>query len=146
MSEQNSREHRLKITVAWGDCDPAEIVFYPNFFRWFEVGTRNMFAAAGADPVHVFPEYDVVGLPLVQADARFIKPTRFGDVIEVCSQIEAWQRKTVKIIHRIVSGDELRVEGWEVRAWVAKDPEDPARLRAREWPASLKELLAPYTR
>ena len=22
--------------VSFGDCDPAEIVFYPNFFRWVD--------------------------------------------------------------------------------------------------------------
>jgi acyl-CoA thioesterase FadM len=27
---------RTEILVAWGDCDPAGIVYYPNYFHWFD--------------------------------------------------------------------------------------------------------------
>ncbi len=38
---------RRTITIEWGDCDPADIVFYPNYFRWFDASTANHFQAAG---------------------------------------------------------------------------------------------------
>lgn len=28
----------VDIVVEWGDCNPAGIVFYPNYFRWFNHG------------------------------------------------------------------------------------------------------------
>lgn len=28
----------IDIVVEWGDCDPAGIVFYPNYFRRFNHG------------------------------------------------------------------------------------------------------------
>ncbi len=37
----------IDITVEWGDCDPAGIVFYPNYFRWFNQGAHALFGAAG---------------------------------------------------------------------------------------------------
>ena len=26
---------RRTIRVAWGECDPADIIFYPRYFEWF---------------------------------------------------------------------------------------------------------------
>ena len=27
---------RFVCEVHWGDCDPAGIIFYPTYFRWFD--------------------------------------------------------------------------------------------------------------
>ena len=35
------------VVVEWGDCDPAKIVFYPNFFRWMDAASWAFFAANG---------------------------------------------------------------------------------------------------
>jgi hypothetical protein len=29
-----SFRHVTRFSVEFGDCDPAKIMFYPNFFRW----------------------------------------------------------------------------------------------------------------
>ena len=39
--------HTTEFTVEFGDCDPARIVFYPNFFRWMDSAARHYFEAAG---------------------------------------------------------------------------------------------------
>ncbi|HIL88646.1 MAG TPA: acyl-CoA thioesterase, partial [Deltaproteobacteria bacterium] len=28
--------HTYPVRIGWGDCDPAQIVFYPNYFAWFD--------------------------------------------------------------------------------------------------------------
>ena len=43
MTFSASMPHR----VEWGDCDPADIVFYPNYFRWFDAASWNLFEVAG---------------------------------------------------------------------------------------------------
>ena len=58
-----------EMTVAWGDCDPAGIVFYPNYFRWFDEASRRLFAAVGLPWETLFRRYDIVGLPLVSVSA-----------------------------------------------------------------------------
>ena len=37
----------LSINVAWGHCDPANIVFYPNYFNWFDQSSHLLFDKAG---------------------------------------------------------------------------------------------------
>ena len=73
--------------VDWGDCDPAQIVFYPNFYRWFDAATRHLFEAAGLPWQELFPRYDVVGLPLREAKARFVSPARYGDHLRIESTV-----------------------------------------------------------
>ena len=32
-----------EITVSWAHCDTAGIVFYPNFYIWFDQATEHLF-------------------------------------------------------------------------------------------------------
>ena len=34
-----------EVTVEWGDCDPAGIVYYPSYFRWCDQATYRLFEA-----------------------------------------------------------------------------------------------------
>src|SRR5438067_9683493 len=36
------RSRRTTVRVRWGDADPAGIVYYPNFFGWFALGTLEL--------------------------------------------------------------------------------------------------------
>ena len=54
--------HRVRID--WGDCDPARIVFYPNYFRWFDQATSRLFESVGLPWSVLFRSGDITGLPL----------------------------------------------------------------------------------
>jgi 4-hydroxybenzoyl-CoA thioesterase len=30
-----------QVRVEFGDCDPARIVWFPNFFRWIDAASRH---------------------------------------------------------------------------------------------------------
>ena len=34
-------------TVYWGDTDMAGIIFYPNYFKWFDIGWHHLFKKIG---------------------------------------------------------------------------------------------------
>ena len=38
------------VRVEFGDCDPAGIVYFPNFFRWYDAASRNFFPECGVAP------------------------------------------------------------------------------------------------
>ena len=40
------------IQVEFGDCDPARIVWFPNFFRWIDAASRNFFVQCGVPSWH----------------------------------------------------------------------------------------------
>ena len=75
----------LTIQISWGHCDPAKIVFYPNYFIWFDQSAHHLFDKAGANMGDLMDQYGVVGLPIVDAHAEFIYPSKYGDEIEAVS-------------------------------------------------------------
>ena len=40
------------VRVEFGDCDPARIVWFPNFFRWIDAASRHFFVQCGVPPWH----------------------------------------------------------------------------------------------
>ena len=55
--------------VEWGDCDPAGIVFNPQFFRWFDHGTTMLYEAAGWPKQEMLAKFDAAGCPLTRSTA-----------------------------------------------------------------------------
>ena len=137
------RHHITQFTVEWGDCDPAQIVFYPNFFRWMDAASLRFFRAAGVPPWHEFEaQSGIIGTPLVDASARFLRPATYGDVIAVETAIDEWRGKSFVMSHVIRRGAEVLVEGREVRVFARRHPEDPARIQAVMPPESVRTWCA----
>lgn len=108
-------KNEIEISVEWGDMDQAAIVFYPNYFKWFDIGTRHLLDAAGVSYEVLQSEFGLVGLPLVEANSRFLNPIRFGDSVRLTSYVSSWRRKTLTISHRVDVDDRRCAEGHEVR-------------------------------
>src|SRR5258708_22496121 len=104
---------RHKVTVHWGDTDPAKIVFYPNYFEWFDQSTRLYFDSVGLDWDSLVRKYGIVGLPIVEAKARFLAPCTFRHEIVVESRIGKANDKTFEVSHPVASAAARAVEGYE---------------------------------
>jgi 4-hydroxybenzoyl-CoA thioesterase len=127
--------NRRKITVDWGHCDPAGIVFNSRFFEYFDTSSWALFEAAlGVAPPHLAGTFDIVGIPLVDARAKFMHPVKFGDTIDIQSTIGEFRRSSFSVQHRLLVGDTLAVDGSETRVWAAADKDDPAKLKSRPIP------------
>jgi 4-hydroxybenzoyl-CoA thioesterase len=83
--------------------------------------------------------YDIVGIPLVGAEAKFLYPTAFGDVVDIESHISDIRRSSFEVTHKLVVGETLAVDGLEKRVWAGKHPDDPLRMKAKAIP---DEVLA----
>jgi 4-hydroxybenzoyl-CoA thioesterase len=130
--------NRRQFTVEWSQCDPAGIVFNGRFYEYFDWGTWMLFEAVlGVRPPDLACTFGIVGLPLVDASARFIAPARFGDVVDQTSQVAEFRRSSFDVEHRLYIGGELAVEGKETRVWAARDPANPAQIKAQAIPADV---------
>ena len=122
---------RRQLTIEWGHCDPAGIVFNPRFFEFFDTSTWLLFdAALGVKPEDLATTYDIMGIPLVDARAEFRKPAKFGDTIEIASRISEFRRSSFDVEHRVSVGGELAIEGGETRVWAARDKDDHEKIGA----------------
>lgn len=136
-----ARTHSTRFTVEFGDCDPAQIVFYPNFYRWMDAASLHFFRAAG---VPSWREYEartgIIGAPLVEASARFLRPASYGDVIDVEASIVEWRARSFAMAHVIRRGETVLVEGREVRVFARRHPDDPTRIEVVDVPTAFREM------
>ncbi len=132
------KTNKLDIDIHWGDCDPAVIVFYPNYFKWFDCGTTDLFASVGLDLSTLFAGDDIVGIPILDAHSKFFRPSRYRDTITVESGIEHWGNSSFKIKHTVYNQGEKCAEGHEVRAWVVPAPDRPNGLKAVPVPDEIR--------
>jgi 4-hydroxybenzoyl-CoA thioesterase len=132
--------YRRQFTVEWGHCDPAGIVFNSRFFEFFDWSSWLLFETAlGVRPNEIATTFGIVGIPLVDARARFLKPAQFNDVADIASEVSEFRRSSFEVAHRITIGGELVVEGSETRVWAGRDPKDPAKLKGLPIPPAVIE-------
>ena len=133
-----------RVEIQFGDCDPAGIVYYPNYFRYFDNATAALFAAAfGMNKRAWLERHGIAGIPMVNTGARFIKPSRFGDVVEIVSTITELGRSSFGLTHTLSNGGELAVEAHEKRVWVAKTAD--GGIKAVPLPDDVRRVLGEET-
>lgn len=119
--------------IEWGDCDPAGIVFNPNYFSFFDHCTALLYEAAGW-PKHVMVErFGIAGCPLVETRAKFVAPCRYGDEVTMVSTVTDVRNSSFDIRHELTKGEQLCVDGFETRVWTGVDPET-GRLKSAPLP------------
>jgi 4-hydroxybenzoyl-CoA thioesterase len=133
------RVHRKQIHVEWGDCDPAGIVYFPRYFEYFDACTNALFESAGLPKPDLLRTYGIVGIPLVEAHARYIAPSSFGDTLMVETRITEWKNSSFSVEHKLYRGEILAVEATEVRVWTARAGNDPKRIESRPIPHEVIE-------
>jgi 4-hydroxybenzoyl-CoA thioesterase len=127
--------NRRMVRIEWGDCDPAGIVFYPRYFEMFDHSTVLLIERAlGMRKLDLYDRYGFAGHPAVETQARFHLPTRFGDDVEIESEITKLGRSSFSLQHRLTLNGALAVEGSETRVWTTRDPARPGGLRAQAMP------------
>jgi 4-hydroxybenzoyl-CoA thioesterase len=113
----NSRTVRIE----WGDCDSAGIIYYPRYFEIFDAATAALFERAlGLTKFEMFKALPFAGFPLVRTQAKFLKPTRFGDDVMVDSSIK-FSRSSFDVEHRLSLKGALCAECTETRVWIVRD-------------------------
>lgn len=134
-----SHEH---FRVEWGDCDPANIVFYPQYLKWFDACTSSLFKNAGLPLATLFKEHGIIGIPIVDLKVKFIVPSGFGDELLAESQIVEWRKSSFVVQHRFLKNKVLAVEGIETRVWTGIDPANPERMKSQSVPREIVERLS----
>ena len=135
------------VTIAFGDCDPAGIVFFPNFLRWMDTASLSFFMQCGVPPWReLMKTRGIVGTPLLEINTKFHKAATYGETLLITTHVEEWRAKVIVQLHRVTrahaGGEDLICEGREVRAFVKRDEIDPDRLRAIAVPEDIRALCS----
>jgi 4-hydroxybenzoyl-CoA thioesterase len=123
----------LRMSVQFGDCDPAGIVFFPNFLRWMDAASLHFFMQCGVPPwrelVHI---NGINGTPLLEIQTKFYRAVTYGTEIEIRTCVIEWREKTFVQRHQIWQDGELMNEGLETRTFTIRP--DPASHKLKSVP------------
>jgi 4-hydroxybenzoyl-CoA thioesterase len=132
-----------EVEVMFGDCDPAGIVFFPNFNKWMDASSLNFFVKNGVPPWReLLKTRGIVGTPLLEINTKFMRPATYGERLQIHTSVTEWRDKVFIQKHVVMRGDEVLCEGTEVRAFVVHPPEAPERIKAIPVPEDIKALCS----
>jgi 4-hydroxybenzoyl-CoA thioesterase len=129
------------VKVEFGDCDPARIVWFPNFFRWIDAASRHFFVQCGVPDWHITEKtLGILGTPLVDTQARFVKTASYGDVLQIHTKIKEWRAKSFVLSYEVKRGDELIMACEEVRIFAAHKDDHQPGIKAVPIPEEIRRL------
>ena len=115
-----------EVQVMFGDCDPAGIVFFPNFSKWMDASSLNFFVQCGVPPWReLVKTTGIIGTPLLEINTKFMRPATYGETIQIHTSVQEWREKVFINRHIVKRGDDVLCEGTEIGAYV--DPDQAPR-------------------
>ncbi|NVO04668.1 MAG: acyl-CoA thioesterase [Rhodoferax sp.] len=132
-----------EVKVMFGDCDPAGIVFFPNFSKWMDASSLHFFMECGVPPWReLIKTRGIVGTPLLEINTKFRQPATYGETLQIHTSVIEWHAKVFVQKHVVMRGDVVLCEGTETRAFVIHPPEAPERIKAIPVPEDIKALCS----
>ena len=88
--------HRCQVRVRFGDTDPYGIVYFVSYFRYCHQAIEEFLRSLGLPPEETFRNVaEGFGLPIVEAHGKFLRPTRYGDLLEIETRIQELRSKAI---------------------------------------------------
>ena len=123
--------------IRFHHCDPAGIVFYPQFYYLLHEAHEDLLAHIG-QPEHLMIAAGF-GLPMVSMQTDFVGMCRFGDEVDIDVSLTKLGRSSVGMRYLIRSNDLARVKAHGTVVYINNQLGKPQAL-----PAALRAALLPY--
>ncbi len=90
------------IRVRYAEADQMGLVYYGNYFTWFEVGRVELCRQLGFEYKRMETEDDSF-IVVAEAQCRYKRPARFDDVLVIRTRVTGSQRRTVRFGYEILN-------------------------------------------
>ena len=119
-----------RITVRFGDTDPAGLVYYPNIFHYLHVAMEEFFAARCKITYHRLVSEQRIGFPTVNAETEFQRPFVYGDAIEVVIAVAKIGHSSLTLDYALkkVGESEVFVTSRQVHVAIDLDSRRPVEI------------------
>ena len=124
--------------IQFHQCDPAGIVFYPQYFYILHEAKEEFLAYIG-HPMHRMINAQRRGWPIVKLETEFKRPSRYGDAVEVEIAVSKLGGASLGLRYTIRGEDGERLVARSVIVLTDLETGRPVPIAD-----SLREALAPY--
>jgi acyl-CoA thioester hydrolase len=90
------------IRVRYAETDQMGVVYYGNYFTWFEVARVEMCRQLGFEYKQMEIEDDSF-IVVAEAQCRYKRPARFDDVLVIRTRVTESQRRTVRFSYEVLN-------------------------------------------
>ncbi|MDC0708147.1 thioesterase family protein [Stigmatella sp. ncwal1] len=111
-----------RLRVIYGDTDQMGVVYYANYFRYFEFARSEYFRARGGSYREV--EREGFLLPVIEASCRYKSSARYDDVLLIRPSVSEVRRASLTFSYEVFREGEpssLLCTGLTVHACVGRD-------------------------
>ena len=92
---------QTRIRVRYAETDQMGVVYYANFFIWFEIGRVELLRQLGFQYKEMETEDDC-HIPVVEATCRYKSPARYDDELLLETSVLALRRTVIKFGYRLL--------------------------------------------
>ena len=131
--DQAGPTRRTSVRVRYADTDRMGVVYYANYFVWFEVGRTDLLRSLGWSYREM--ERAGVALPVIEAECRYRMGARYDDELEVRTEGRMVSPVRMEFSYEVVrrADGAVTAAGRTVHAAVSPDGRPcrlPERIRA----------------
>lgn len=118
--------HQHEIRVIFGDTDQMGVVYYANYYRYFEAARASFLRWMGKsnDDLNRWN----IALPVSISHCAYKNPSFYEDLLTVDSWISDIRRASFQFDYKVKRGEELLAEGYTVHVSVDQKTLRPIRL------------------
>jgi acyl-CoA thioester hydrolase len=124
------------LRVRYAETDKMGVVYYANYFVWFEVGRADLLRSLG----WTYREMELAGisLPVIEAHCEYHRSARYDDELDVMTEGRMLSQVRMEFNYEVVRRDDRAVTASGRTVHAALDAGGrPCRL-----PARIREVFA----
>ena len=138
----NSKRFAVQVPIRFAHCDPAGIIFFPQYLVLFNGLVEDWFdQALGVSYAHML-QADKVGLPIVHLECDFRAIARMGDAVHLDLAVQKLGSRSLELVLRCVGADGvIRAVARKVLVFTSLDSHQavavpgPIRVAIERWMA-----------
>jgi len=125
------------VDISFGDCDPAGLVFYPNYFRWMDATFHAFLHIRAGGHASLCKSLGARGIGLMESRLMFRSPANEGERLLYEIDNISWEPRSLTLTYSASAEGRHVLEGMERRGVFVMDG---ARMKAADL-CSLKDSL-----
>jgi acyl-CoA thioester hydrolase len=88
------------VRVRYAETDQMGVVYYGNYYIWFEVGRVELCRQLGFEYKQMEIEDDCF-IVVAESSCRYRRPAKFDDLLRIRSRVAEAQRRTIRFAYEI---------------------------------------------
>ena len=128
--------HKIEHRVIYGDTDAGQVVYYANYFRWFESGRREIMRNLKISYLDLDKKNIIT--PVVEAHCNYFHPARYDDIVIVETRVSEVKGKSVKFDYKISrkKDSKLLASGHTINVFV-----DKKKMKSMKIPDEIRKKI-----